>query len=213
MSKKFPIAYKKDLFKRIFDIAFSITALFLLFPLFLLIVIAIKATSQGPILYAQKRIGCGGIPFYCYKFRTMFQNSEKKLQKLLKKHPKMQKEWSEKRKLSCDPRITPVGIFLRKTSLDELPQFFNVLFGNMSVVGPRPVVEEEVELFYKKKASKLLSVRPGITGLWQVSGRSELCYKKRIALDLEYIKNRSFVKDLQIILRTFKVVFSRKGAY
>jgi exopolysaccharide production protein ExoY len=203
---------RQNVFKRLFDLAFSSFALLLLSPVFLCIAVAIKCTSSGSILYFHKRIGKGGTPFYCCKFRTMYEDAESSLERLFKQHPELGKEWQENRKLSRDPRITPIGLFLRKTSLDELPQFFNVLRGEMSIVGPRPVVEDEIKKFYKEHADSLLSIRPGITGLWQVSGRSLTSYAERIALDIEYVRTRSFLKDLFIIARTVSIVFSRKGA-
>lgn len=200
--------------KRIFDLLFSFICLVLGAPLFLLIGALIYFTSPGKILYAQLRLGRGGVPFRCYKFRTMHPDADKRLQDLLTAHPELRKEWEETFKLKQDPRITPIGAFLRKTSLDELPQFWNVLKGDLSIVGPRPIVKEEAEKFFREKISKILSVRPGVTGLWQVSGRSNIsCYYTRIALDEFYVDNQSFLFDLRLIAKTIPAILFSKGAY
>lgn len=200
--------------KRIFDLLFSLMCLLLGAPLFLLIGALIYFTSPGKILYAQLRLGRGGVPFRCYKFRTMHPDADKRLQDLLAMHPELRKEWEETFKLKQDPRITPIGAFLRKTSLDELPQFWNVLKGDLSIVGPRPIVKEEAEKFFREKISKILSVRPGVTGLWQVSGRSNIsCYYTRIALDEFYVDNQSFLFDLRLIAKTIPAILFSKGAY
>lgn len=144
----------------------------------------------------------------------MYPDAEERLKKLLEKDAKAREEWKKKFKLKNDPRITPIGKFLRKTSLDELPQFFNVLKGDMSVVGPRPVVKEELEKFYKDKAKYYLSVKPGITGYWQVEGRSDIeDYEKRVEMDVWYVKNQSLWLDIKIILKTIWVMLTGKGAY
>lgn len=199
--------------KRTFDIIFSISVLGLLSPLYLLIALLIRTTSKGKAIYYQTRIGRGGVLFRCYKFRTMYQNADVILEKILAKDPIKQKEWHETHKIKNDPRITPIGVFLRKSSLDELPQFWNVLKGDLSVVGPRPVVEEEITRHFGSKAQKIFSVRPGITGLWQISGRSDTSYSTRIALDENYVENRTFFKDLKIIALTIPIVLLKKGAY
>jgi exopolysaccharide production protein ExoY len=199
--------------KRALDILFSLSALILLSPLFLFIAALIRATSPGKAIYHQKRIGRGGICFNCYKFRTMYENAEIILQEILSQDDEKRKEWSETHKLKNDPRITPVGAFLRRSSLDELPQFWNVLKGDLSVVGPRPVVQEEIDRHFGPKAEKIFSVRPGITGLWQISGRSDTSYSKRIALDECYVEQRSFLTDLKIIALTIPRMISKRGAY
>lgn len=199
--------------KRGFDILFSFCALVFCLPLFIILIILIRLTSKGQAIYSQKRIGRGGKPFLCYKFRSMYQDADARLKELLDSCPELRKEWSETRKLKKDPRVTRVGAFLRKTSFDELPQFWNVLKGDISVVGPRPVVEEEVINCLGKKASKILSVRPGLTCIWQVSGRSDTSYIKRIQLDEEYIDNRSFIFDLKLIAKTLPSMIFSKGAY
>lgn len=199
--------------KRIFDLFFSALAVTLLLPLFVLIYAAIRLTSKGPAVFAHTRIGRGGEPFKCFKFRTMHADAESRLQKLLEEDEQARQEWQDCRKLKSDPRVTPVGEFLRKSSLDELPQFLNVLKGDLSVVGPRPVVEEEVIHYYKEKAPKILSIRPGITGLWQISGRSNTSYQRRVELDEYYVERRSFLLDIQLVAKTVPALLTRKGAY
>lgn len=205
--KHFPI-------KRTFDIAFSFCALILGFPFFFLIGLIIYITSPGSVIYSHKRIGRGSKPFKCYKFRSMYRDADIRLKEILASDPARREEWEKTYKLKNDPRITPIGTILRKTSLDELPQFWNVLKGDLSIVGPRPVVQEEVEKYLGFKAPKILSVRPGLTGPWQVSGRSDIhCYQKRIELDEFYIDNRSMKLDLKLIAKTIPVMLFSKGAY
>jgi exopolysaccharide production protein ExoY len=199
--------------KRAFDLLFSAAALILGFPLFLAIALAVGLTSRGKILYAHTRIGRGGKPFYCYKFRTMHRDADRRLNDLLDAHPELRAEWESKRKLVNDPRITLVGGFLRRTSLDELPQFWNVLRGDLSVVGPRPVVKAELDQFYGTKAAKILSIRPGLTGIWQVSGRNDTHYFTRVLMDELYVDKQSFLFDLKLILKTVPSMLSAKGAY
>lgn len=199
--------------KRVFDVLFSLFALAVTFPLFMLISFAIRLTSPGKVIYAHERLGRGGKPFKCYKFRTMYANADEKLRHLLRDHPEVKQEWERSYKLKNDPRITPVGRFLRKTSLDELPQFLNVLKGDLSVVGPRPIVQQEAEKYVKEKTPLLLSIKPGLTGLWQVSGRSNTSYERRIELDLLYIEKQSLLLDCKLILKTLPAMFSRDGAY
>ncbi|GAB6077201.1 sugar transferase [Desulfurobacterium crinifex] len=202
--------------KRIFDIVFATFAILITLPLMIPIAIAIKLTDGGNILFKQKRPGLGGKEFTVYKFRTMYLNNEEVLKEYLKKNPKARKEWELYRKLkSYDPRVTPIGRFLRKYSLDELPQFFNVLKGDMSVVGPRPYIWEEFEEYRIPEdiRKKLLSVKPGVTGLWQVEGRNEATFEDRIKMDLKYIDSLSFWNDIKIILKTVWVMFTGKGAY
>jgi len=202
--------------KRPFDIIFASIILILTFPLLLIIGFLIKVTDKGPILFKQTRPGLNGKPFTIYKFRTMYLNNEKILHEYLNKNPKAKEEWEKYRKLKTyDPRVTPIGKFLRKFSLDELPQFFNVLKGDMSVVGPRPYIEKEFDEYKvpKELKEKILSVKPGITGLWQVEKRNEATFEERIKLDLKYIENISFFQDMQIIIKTILVMLTRKGAY
>lgn len=199
--------------KRIFDILFSLTALLLGAPIFIAIAIAIKLTSKGAVFYAHPRIGRGFKIINCLKFRTMYMNADEKLEEILKSDPQKRKEWDETQKLKNDPRVTPLGTFLRKTSLDELPQFVNVLKGDLSVVGPRPLVALEVNKFLGNKAREILKIRPGLTCLWQVSGRNDLSYDHRIQLDERYIRNRSFWLDMRIIFKTIPAMLFSKGAY
>ncbi len=199
--------------KRLFDIVFSSLALLLLAPLFLSIALAIRLSSKGDAIYSHARIGRGGKPFKCYKFRTMHPDADQRLQELLNKDSALREEWQNTRKLKRDPRITPIGAFLRKTSLDELPQFWNVLKGDLSVVGPRPVVEEEVIQYLGIKAVKILSMRPGITCIWQVSGRNDTSYHRRIELDEKYVDNHSMLLDMKLIAKTIPSMISSKGAY
>lgn len=198
--------------KRAFDIFFSLTLFLLLLPLFIMISIAIWSTSKGKIVYAHKRIGRGGKSFYCYKFRTMYPDADIRLKDLLESNQELRKEWEHKHKLTNDPRVTPVGAFLRKYSLDEFPQLWNVFKGDMSVVGPRPIVQEEV-IKYSGNWSKIFSIRPGLTCIWQVSGRSDTSYQKRVALDEEYVDNHSLLLDLKLIAKTIPSMISSKGAY
>lgn len=196
--------------KRTFDIIISLLSLILLSPLFLIIVVLIKLDSKGKAFYKHKRIGKNGEIIYLYKFRSMYSDSKERLEELLK-DPKIKKEWEENYKLDHDPRITKVGSFLRKSSLDELPQLLNILIGNMSIVGPRPVIEKEIEKYGTNK-DKLLSVTPGLTGWWACNGRSCTSYEDRMKLELFYVNNRSLILDIKIIIKTFISVIKRNGA-
>ena len=193
------------LFKKIFDLLFALLFLILNLPLFLIISFFIKLSSRGPIFYLQERIGKNNIPFRCIKFRTMYPEAKDILENILKNDNNLKKEFEETHKLKKDPRITTIGKFLRKSSLDELPQFINVLRGEMSIVGPRPIVKDEKKK-YAKNIKKVLSIKPGITGLWQVSGRNNLTYKKRVMLDLNYVRNYNLLMDINILIRTFGVI-------
>ena len=186
------VEIKHNFIKRTFDILFSLSAMILCLPLFFIIGLLIKLTSRGCIIYSHERIGRGGIFFRCYKFRTMYEDADIRLQKILASNAQLKQEWDCYQKLKKDPRITSIGNFLRKYSFDEFPQFWNVLKGDLSIVGPRPVVLTELERHFGMKAPRILSVRPGLTGLWQVSGRSNTSYQERIRLDEEYINKRSF---------------------
>ena len=173
-------------------------------------------TDREEIIFKQKRVGQGGEEFFIYKFKTMYKNGNRILEKHFKKNPNLKKEWEIYRKIKQeDPRVTPVGRILRRLSLDELPQIINVLKGEMSIVGPRPYLKEEFEIYSvdKEKVQKILSVKPGITGLWQVSGRNELTFEERVKLDVEYVEKKSLLLDLKILLKTVKILISRKGAY
>ncbi|MCE3009347.1 MAG: undecaprenyl-phosphate galactose phosphotransferase WbaP [Proteobacteria bacterium] len=197
--------------KRSFDILGALFGLGLLIPFFLLTALSIRKTP-GPVLFAHYRVGRNGRLFKCYKFRTMVMNAEDVLKALLEKDPSLKAEWERDFKLKNDPRITHIGSFLRKTSLDEIPQLWNILIGDMSLVGPRPVTEAEVNI-YGTSAQFYKAVRPGLTGLWQISGRNDTTYQERVTLDSWYVKNWSIWYDIVIILETINVVLRRKGAY
>ena len=204
--------------KRSFDIVFSLLALLLFTPFFLLIALAIKLDSPGPILFKHRRIMATGREFKCLKFRTMVRGADRKLDELLAENPELREEWEQCYKLKNDPRVTRVGRFLRRTSLDEFPQFINVLKGEMSVVGARPIVGRELEEFYKgngeQSAGRYCSMKPGITGPWQVMKRSDVDnYQERIELDDWYVLNYSLKNDLKIIAKTVICMFTGKGAY
>jgi lipopolysaccharide/colanic/teichoic acid biosynthesis glycosyltransferase len=195
--------------KRTLDIVVSLCALILLTPLFTVIAIAIYLDSPGPIFYRQERLGLGRRPFRLIKFRSMCVNADE----VLRRDEQLRKEFEELYKLKHDPRVTRVGAFLRKTSLDELPQFINVLLGDISLVGPRPIVEREVEKYWPFE-DRLFSVKPGLTGLWQVSGRNDTSYEERVRLDMRYIAERSLLLDLKIIAATVPALLGRcEGAY
>ena len=191
--------------KRTGDIVFSLAVLGLGSPVLLVLAALVKLSSPGPVFYVQRRVGRGYQRFGCIKFRTMRPDADAVLAKVLAEDSTLRSEFERDFKLQRDPRITPVGRFLRRSSLDELPQFLNVLRGEMSVVGPRPIVDQELSR-YGDYMDEVASVRPGLTGLWQVSGRNNLSYKKRVKLDLAYARGRSFNLDLAIILRTFGVL-------
>jgi Undecaprenyl-phosphate galactose phosphotransferase WbaP len=180
-------------------------------PMMLLIALLLKLEG-GSVLFAHQRIGKNGRKFDCYKFRSMVPNAEQQLQSLLQHNAQLKAEWDKEHKLKDDPRISRMGAFLRRTSLDELPQLFNVLKSEMSLVGPRPIVEDELQKYGLEK-SYYLMVRPGMTGLWQVSGRNDVDYETRVYLDAWYVKNWSLWYDLAILFKTIKVVFGRNGAY
>lgn len=204
--------------KRIFDVVFSSAVLFLTAPLMLLVMLLIKLDSRGPIFYRHRRIMATGREFECLKFRTMVVDADRQLERLLADDPELAAEWRKNYKLKKDPRITRVGRFLRRTSLDEFPQFFNVLRGEMSVVGARPVVGRELEEYYKgngeQSAGLYVSMKPGITGPWQVMKRNDMDdYSERVELDDWYVLNYSLRSDILIILKTIRCMFSGKGAY
>ncbi len=200
--------------KNFFDLLFSLLFLITSLPLFLIISLLIKLSSRGPTFFLQKRVGKNNISFKCIKFRTMYPEAKDILENLLMKDSLLRKEFEETHKIKNDPRITPIGKLLRKTSLDELPQFINVLKGEMSIIGPRPIVKEEKRK-YGKYLKKVLLIKPGITGLWQVSGRNNLTYKRRVSLDINYVENYSLLMDLRILFRTFGVILFPldRGAY
>ena len=200
--------------KRFLDIVFSFLLIIFLIPLFLIIGVIIKINSKGPVLYTQKRIGKNNITFSCYKFRTMHPEANYLLKEILIKNPNFKNEFAETRKIINDPRITNIGKFLRFSSLDELPQIVNVLKGDMSFIGPRPIVKSEIKK-YGNDFKKVFSIKPGISGLWQVSGRNKLSYNKRVELDIFYSENISFRLDIKIFIKTILVILFPygKGAF
>ena len=194
--------------KRTIDILGALIGLVLLSPIFLIVAIAIKLDSKGPIIFGYNRKGLHGKDIKVYKFRTMYENS----QEIFNNFTKEQKEEFYKNfKLENDPRVTKIGDFLRRTSIDELPQLINILNGSMSIVGPRPIVQKEIDL-YGDYANKLFSVVPGLTGYWQANGRSDTTYEERIKMDMYYIDNRGFWLDFKIIIKTFGSVLKGEGA-
>lgn len=216
--QQFEFSY--DFLKRIIDIIGSICAIILLSPAMVFIAIVIKFTSQGPVLFKQKRVGFRGKPFTFLKFRSMRTDTDDRIhqeyvRKLIEgKNDEINLGTKERPlyKITKDPRITRVGNFLRKTSLDELPQLFNVLEGSMSLVGPRPPIPYEVEVYQNWHFRRILEVKPGITGLWQVYGRSSTTFDEMVRLDLQYVRKRSIPLDIKILLQTFNAVFNTKGA-
>ena len=198
--------------KRFMDLAGVLLGGVLVAPVIALFALSIKLDSRGPVFYGHTRIGSGGRKFKAWKFRSMFQDADARLHEYLSKHPELREEWERHFKLKNDPRVTRVGRFLRRTSLDELPQLWNVLVGQMSLVGPRPIVEEEVPR-YADCFDLYQKVTPGMSGLWQVSGRTNTTYAERVALDTYYVRNWSPWLDAYILARTVKVVVAGKGAY
>ncbi|MCL2193885.1 MAG: undecaprenyl-phosphate galactose phosphotransferase WbaP [Treponema sp.] len=198
--------------KRLIDIFVVIFGGLIILPALLLVALLVKLTSPGPVLYKHKRLGRDGKPFYALKFRSMALDANERLKKLLETNPGLKKEWGDSHKLKNDPRITKFGKFLRRTSIDEFPQLINILKGEMSLVGPRPITEDEVEK-YGEDFSWIFSVRPGLSGLWQVSGRSEKDYASRISYDTYYLQSWSIWLDIWVIYKTFSAVVHGKGAY
>lgn len=194
--------------KRGIDVFLSSIALIILLPVFAIIALAIKVESKGPIFFKHTRIGKEGKIIKIYKFRSMVQNAEELIKKFT---PEQMKEYKENYKLADDPRITKVGKFLRKTSLDELPQLINIIKGDLSIIGPRPVVQEELEK-YGTNTQKFLSVTPGLTGYWAANGRSDTTYEERMQMELFYIDNLSFKMDIKVFFKTIEAVIKRKGA-
>ena len=199
------------LLKRLVDVVSSIVLLLLLSPLLLLVSSALLACG-GPVVFAQARVGRHGRVFTCYKFRSMVPDAERVLTDLMRSSDELREEWSRSQKLRVDPRITGLGELLRRTSMDELPQLWNVLRGDMSLIGPRPVLPEQLA-WYGTQAACYTSMRPGITGLWQVTARGDADFARRIELDCEYVHRFSLPLDLWILLRTVSVVLSGRGAY
>ena len=202
----------KDRLARVLDISLILLAAPYMILAFLIIAISIKMDSPGPVFYRQARIGRSGRKFHVFKFRTMVQNADQVLQDHLDKSPQLKAQWATTHKLKQDPRVTRLGALLRKSSLDELPQLWNILKGDMSLVGPRPIVDAEV-VKYGKCFNLYVQVRPGLTGLWQVSGRNDTTYKQRVELDEYYVRNRGLKLYFQILWKTVFVVLKKDGAY
>jgi len=200
-----------EIFGRSLDIAFALGLGLVFSPVIVASAIAL-GLSDGPVLFTQRRLGRGGTTFKVYKFRTMVPNAAARLEELLEANPELRREWESSFKLKHDPRVTRLGRFLRKTSLDELPQLWNILKGEMSLVGPRPIEPFEIEK-YGRFAKHYYSQRPGLTGLWQVSGRSDSSYERRVVLDAFYARYRSLPMNLGIIFKTVRVVLKGNGAY
>lgn len=207
------LTFKSSLFiKHLIDVLIILICSPILIPVFLLLILLTKITSKGPVFYGHKRAGKNGKEFKCWKFRTMCIDSQEQLEKILATDPVRRAEWEKDRKFTDDPRVTKFGKILRKTSLDELPQLFNILTGEMSLVGPRPVTFGELDK-YGDSQEMVLSVTPGLTGMWQVSGRSDTGYEERITFDTYYIQNWSIWLDIWILIKTVWVVLKGKGAY
>jgi Undecaprenyl-phosphate galactose phosphotransferase WbaP len=201
------------LLKRAFDLASVVVILALFGWLMVVIAVAVRLSGGKGVIFGHERVGRDGRLFQCYKFRSMVSDSGEVLRRLLESDPQAREQWERDFKLKEDPRITRIGQFIRRTSLDELPQLWNVVKGEMSVVGPRPVVQEEFDLYYGQAREHYLSVPPGLTGLWQVSGRNDLGYEQRVELDKRYVDNWNVFSDFMIVMRTVKVMVVRRGAY
>jgi len=198
--------------KRIVDICASFIGILILIPLTIIIFIVNFINGEkGPVFYSQERIGKNGKKFKMYKYRTMIVNAEERLQVILENDESLRKEWEENRKLKCDPRITKIGKILRKTSLDEMPQFINILKGDMSLVGPRAVIDDEIEKFGVNK-EKVLSVKPGLTGYWAANGRSDTTYDERVFMESKYVDEFSVFLDIKLIFKTMVSVLKKEGA-
>jgi exopolysaccharide production protein ExoY len=197
---------------RALDILISLVLLVILAPLFLALMAAVRLDDPGPVFFSHRRIGQFGREFHCFKFRSMVVDADQRLHEILTQNSELHAEWVIDRKLRSDPRITRVGAFLRRSSLDELPQILNVLRGEMSLVGPRPIVASE-QVLYGRYIANYHLVRPGITGLWQINGRNDVCYRRRVALDVLYTRTRSLRLYLLIMLRTPLCVLASRGCY
>lgn len=198
--------------KRAFDLLFTICGGLCILPFLLVIAVMVAVDNKGNVIFAHRRIGRDGKEFKCYKFQTMIPNAQEALEKYLAENPEARKEWEESFKLTDDPRVTKLGSILRKTSLDEMPQLWNVIKGDMSLVGPRPIVVKEIER-YGEYFREYAMVPPGITGMWQASGRSDTTYEERVEMDTWYVRNWSVWIDLMYLFKTVKIVFTGKGAY
>ncbi|BAU48127.1 UDP-phosphate galactose phosphotransferase [Sulfurifustis variabilis] len=198
--------------KRVMDILGAVFLLVVLAPVLLHIALLVKLAAGGPVLFRHPRVGRHGKTFVCYKFRTMIRNADEVLEGMLASDPNVREEWNRHYKLKYDPRVVPIGRILRRTSLDELPQLLNVLKGEMSLVGPRPIVSGELDR-YRENVHHYLETAPGLTGLWQISGRNDLSYADRVSLDIWYSRNWSLWLDVVILSRTFRAIVSSRGAY
>ena len=203
---------RNRLAKRVFDLIATICGGLLILPILLVLAVLVGIDNKGRIIFAHRRVGQNGKLFPCYKFQSMVSDAQERLEEYLAKNPEARKEWEESFKLTNEPRVTKLGAFLRKTSLDELPQLWNVLMGDMSLVGPRPIVTKEIER-YGDYIREYYMVPPGITGMWQVNGRSDTTYEERVAMDTWYVRNWSVWIDLVYLFKTVKTVFTGKGAY
>jgi exopolysaccharide production protein ExoY len=201
-----------EAFGRVLDVGLAAAALVFVAPAFLVIALLVWLNDRGPVFFSHQRVGLGGKAFGCLKFRSMALDAEAQLAALLASDPKARREWELEHKLKDDPRITPIGQFLRKSSLDELPQLFNIVRGEMSLVGPRPIVKAEISR-YGRHFRHYCAVRPGLTGLWQVSGRNDVSYRQRVVMDVAYVRSKCVTLDLEILLKTLPAVFLRKGSY
>jgi len=205
------MAENSEFASRLLDTLLAACAILFLAPLLVLVAAMVYILDPGPIFFGHRRLGRDGRTFRCWKFRTMVVDSDARLAQLLAASPQARAEWARDHKLRNDPRITPIGNFLRKSSIDELPQLFNVLVGDMSLVGPRPIVRDEMDR-YGRYFRDYCRVRPGITGLWQVSGRSDLSYRRRVALDVTYVRSKSLGLDLKIMFMTVPCVLGARGS-
>lgn len=194
------------------DVAIALAAIILFLPAFIIIAIAVALEREGPIIFAQRRIGRHGVAFKLYKFRSMHVDGDRIFADHIDASPDAAAEWARDHKLQRDPRVTRLGRFLRRSSLDELPQLFNVLRGDMSIVGPRPIVEAEVRR-YGRFFRYYCAVRPGITGIWQISGRNHVTYRRRVAMDALYAQKKTVLLDIKVIAATIPAVLRRTGSY
>lgn len=201
-----------DILKRVMDLAIAIPMAIFLLPAYLLLAAIIYTDDKGPILFRQTRRGMNGKPFTCLKFRTMVTDASDRLERLLATDPALRAEWEATQKLKNDPRITGVGGFLRKHSLDELPQLWNIIKGEMSIVGPRPIIEDEVRR-YGNHIDDYDHVRPGVVGLWQINGRNDTSYEQRVQLDVSYAQTRNVLLDLKILFGSIPAILLKRGAY
>jgi exopolysaccharide production protein ExoY len=197
---------------RMLDIAISLTLIVVLAPLLALVAALIYFSDPGPVIFGHMRVGRGGRAFKCLKFRSMVTDAQQRLATLLATDPAARAEWARDHKLKSDPRITGIGSFLRQSSLDELPQLFNVLRGEMSLVGPRPIVIDEISR-YRRYFNDYCQVRPGVTGLWQVSGRNDVSYRRRVAMDVSYVRSQTLALNMKILLMTVPSVLKSRGSY